>query len=117
VVAVIPEERRRHLRPEFAFGFVSFLSFLGAAASPDSELAIHDYLETILKTDTASALVFTVEGAQLDSDTSIVTSAYFENLAVAMLEWLSTKHAEPEADDDDISEEYPAMAVRTPAAA
>jgi hypothetical protein len=117
VVAVIPEERRRHLRPEFAFGFVSFLSFLGAAASPDSELAIHDYLETILKTDTASALVFTVEGAQLDSDTSIVTSAYFENLAIAMLEWLSPKHAEPEADDDDISEVCPAMAVRTPAAA
>ena len=117
VVAVIPAERRRHLRPEFAFGFVSFLSFLGAAASPDSELAIHDYLETILKTDTASALVFTVEGAQLDSDTSIVTSAYFENLAVAMLEWLNTKHAEPEADDDDISEVRPAMAVRTPAAA
>jgi hypothetical protein len=117
VVAVIPAERRRHLRPEFAFGFVSFLSFLGAAASPDSELAIHDYLETILKTDTASALVFTVEGAQLDSDTSIVTSAYFENLAIAMLEWLNTKHAEPEADDDDISEMCPATAVRAPAAA
>ena len=117
VVAVIPEERRRHLRPEFAFGFVSFLSFLGAAASPDSELAIHDYLESVLRTDTASALVFTVEGAQLDSDTSIVTSAYFENLAIAMMEWLSPKHAEPEADDDDISEVCPAMAVRTPAAA
>ena len=117
VVAVIPAQRRRRLRPEFAFGFVSFLSFLGAAASPDSELAIHDYLETILKTDTASALVFTVEGAQLDSDTSIVTSAYFENLAIAMLEWLNTKHAEPEADDDDISEMCPATAVRAPAAA
>ena len=117
VVAVIPAERRRHLRPEFAFGFVSFLSFLGAAASPDSELAIHDYLETILKTDTASALVFTVEGAQLDSDTSIVTSAYFENLAIAMLEWLNTKHAEPEADDDDISEVSPAAALCAAAAA
>src|ERR1039458_8632400 len=56
VVAVIPAQRRRNLRPEFAFGFVSFLSFLGAAASPGSELAIHDYLESVLQTDTASAL-------------------------------------------------------------
>jgi hypothetical protein len=111
VVAVIPAERRRHLRPEFAFGFVSFLSFLGAAASPDSELALHDYLESVLRTDTASALVFTVEGSQLDSDISIVTSAYFENLAIAMLEWLSAKHAEPEAGDDDIFEVCPAAAA------
>jgi hypothetical protein len=111
VVAVIPAERRRRLRPEFAFGFVSFLSFLGAAASPDSELAIHDYLENVLRTDTASALVLTVEGAQLDSDTSIVTSAYFENLAIAMLQWLREKHADPEAGDGDICEVYPAAAA------
>ena len=117
VVAVIPAQRRRRLRLEFAFGFVSFLSFLGAAASPDSELAIHDYVEDVLRTDTASALVFTVEGSQLDSDTSIVTSAYFENLAAAMLQWLCPKHADMEAGDDDISEVYPATAVLTPAAA
>jgi hypothetical protein len=96
---------------------VSFLSFLGAAASPDSELAIHDYLESVLRTDTASALVFTVEGSQLDSDTSIVTSAFFENLAVAMLQWLCPKHAEMEAGDDGIFEACPAAVVRTPAAA
>jgi hypothetical protein len=117
VVAVIPAQRRRNLRPEFAFGFVSFLSFLGAAASPGSELAIHDYLESVLQTDTASALVFTVEGSRLDSDISIVTSVYFENLAIAMLQWLSTKHAEPEAGDDDISEVCPATVVCAPAAA
>jgi hypothetical protein len=111
VVAVIPAQRRRLLRPEFAFGFVSFLSFLGATASPDSELAIHDYLENVLRTDTASALVFTMEGPQLDSDTSIVASAYFENLSIAMLQWLCTKHAEPEGDDDDISEVSPATPV------
>ena len=117
VVAVIPAQRRRRLRPEFAFGFVSFLSFLGAAASPDSELAIHDYVEDVLRTDTASALVFTVEGSQLDSDTSIVTSAYFENLAVAMLQWLCPEHAEMEAGDDGIFEACPAAVVCTPAAA
>ena len=111
VVAVIPAERRPHLRPEFAFGFVSFLSFLGAAASPDSELAIHDYVDSVLRTDTASALVFTVEGAQLDSDTSIVTSAFFESLAAAMLEWLCAKHAVPEANGDHVREMYPAAAV------
>ena len=111
VVAVIPAERRQHLRPEFAFGFVSFLSFLGAMATPDSELAINDYVESVLRTDTGSALIFTMEGSQLDSETSIVASAYFENLSMAMLQWLCTKHVEPEADDDDRSEAAPAMAV------
>jgi len=111
VVAVIPAERRPHLRPEFAFGFVSFLSFLGAMTSPDSELAINDHLESVLRTDTASTLIFTMEGSQLDSDTSIVASAYFENLSMAMLQWLCTKHAEPEADDDDRSEVSPRAVV------
>ena len=107
VVAVIPAQRRPHLRPEFAFGFVSFLSFLGAMATPDSELAINDYVENVLRTDTASALIFTMEGSQLDSETSIVASAYFENLSMAMLQWLCTKHAETA----DRSEAAPAMAV------
>jgi len=40
----------------------------------------------------------------VDSDTNIVTSAYFENLAVAMLEWLRTKYAEPEEGDEGIFE-------------
>ena len=111
VVAVIPAQRRPHLRPEFAFGFVSFLSFLGAMASPDSELAIHEYMDSVLRTDTASSLIFTMEGSQLDSETSIVASAYFENLSMAMLQWLCTKHAEFDAGDDDRSEVSPAMAV------
>jgi len=117
VVAVIPAQRRDHLRSEFAFGFVSFLSFLGAMASPDSELAMYDYVENVLRTDTSSALIFTVERSRLDPDTSIVTSAFFENLSKAMLQWLCMKHVEPEADDDDVSEVWPATAVSAPAGA
>jgi len=118
VVAVIPAQRRDHLRSEFAFGFVSFLSFLGAMASPDSELAIYDYVENVLRTDTSSALIFTVERSRLDPDTSIVTSAFFENLSKAMLQWLCMKHEKPEADDDDdVSEVWPATAVSAPAGA
>jgi len=55
--------------------------------------------------------------APLDSDTSIVTSAFFENLAVAMLQWLCPEHAEMEAGDDGIFEACPAAVVCTPAAA
>jgi len=106
VLAVIPAQWRQHLRTEFAFGFVSFLSFLGALASPDSELAIHDYVENVVRTDTASTLAFAVEGSQLDPDTSIVMSAFFENLSVAMPQWLCMKHAEPEA--EEIPEVWPA---------
>jgi hypothetical protein len=52
-----------------------------------------------------------MEGSQLDSDTSIVASAYFENLSMAMLQWLCTKHANLKPDDDDRFEVSPAMAV------
>ena len=111
VLAVIPAHRRPQVRPEFAFGFVSFLSFLGVLASPDSELAIHDYVDNILRTDTAAALMFTVEAARLDLDTSIVLSVYFERLSIAMLHWLCPKHATPRVDDDGISEVWPATAL------
>jgi hypothetical protein len=61
---------------------------------PDSELAIHDYVDELLRTDQTSTLVFTVEAAPASSDTSLVLSAYLERLSIAMLGWLCAKDAQ-----------------------
>jgi hypothetical protein len=96
-LTVIPAHRRPRLRNEFAFGFVAHLSFLDGLINPDSQLAIHDYVENLLLAEPTSTLVFTVETARACSDTSIVLSAYLEKLSIAMLQWLCAKDAEAES--------------------
>lgn len=96
-LTILPAHRRPRLRKEFAFGFVAHLSFFDGLITPDSELAILDYVDDLLRTDQTSTLVFTVETAQACSDTSLVLSAYLENLSIAMLEWLCAKDAQAES--------------------
>lgn len=100
VVAVIPAARRAHLRAEFAFEFVTLLSFLGGLTKAGSELTIHDYIEDILRTASCTQ-IFTVETAELSPDVSIVLSAHFEHLSAAMMDWLCIKDSEEE---DEASE-------------
>ena len=106
IVAVIPATRRSRLRPEFAFEFVTVLSFLGVSAGNDSELAIHDYIEAVLRAPVSGTEVFTAEAADLNPDASIVLSAHFEHLAAAMVVWLAMKDLEEEEE-----EELPARAA------
>lgn len=96
-LTILPAHRRPRLRKEFAFGFVSHLSFFGGLINPDSELAIHDYVDNLLQTDQTSTLVFTVETAQACSDAGMVLSEYLEQLAIAILEWLCARDALAEA--------------------
>jgi hypothetical protein len=70
---------------------------LDGLINPDSQLAIHDYVENLLLAEPTSTLVFTVETARACSDTSIVLSAYLEKLSIAMLQWLCAKDAEAES--------------------
>jgi hypothetical protein len=95
-LTILPVHRRPRLRKEFAFGFVAHLSFFDGLIKPDSELAIHDYVDELLRTDQTSTLVFTVEAAPASSDTSLVLSAYLEQLSIAMLGWLCAKDAQAE---------------------
>lgn len=91
-LAVIPAERRNHLRADFAFGFVAFLSFLGGLTSEASELAIHDYVETVVRAAGDEALVFSVEAdCGCCPEVSIALSTLFERLAGAMLPWLNSR--------------------------
>jgi hypothetical protein len=100
-LTVIPAHRRSRLRNDFAFGYVAHLSFLGGLITPDSELAIYEYIENTLRTQPPSTLVFTVEAARLCPDVSIALSAFVEQLSAAMLHWLCDKDAEAERGAED----------------
>src|ERR1017187_3411180 len=96
IVAVIPRNMRRLLRNDFAFELMTLISFLGSPVNSGSELAIHDYIEEVLRTEPSATQVFAVETAEVNSDIGIVLSAHFENLAAAMLDWMATR--EPQED-------------------
>lgn len=97
VVAVIPAARRTHLRTDFAFEFVTFLSFLGGLTKAGSEPTIHDYIDNVLRTEASCTQIFAVETAHVSPDISIVLSSYFEHLPLAMVDWLGIKDFEQDA--------------------
>lgn len=103
IVAVIPRSRRRLLRNDFAFELMTLISFLGSPVIGGCELAIHDYIEEILRTERSATQVFAVETAELSSDTGIVLSAHFEQLAAAILDWMAVRESQDRAvlEDDD----------------
>jgi hypothetical protein len=104
ILAVVPRTRRRPLRNDFAFELMTLISFLGAPINTGCELAIHDYMDEVLRTEPSVAQVFAVETAELSSDTAIVLSAHFEHLAAAILDWMNAREAQNEAmieEDED----------------
>ena len=96
IVAVVPRDRRRHLRNDFAFELMTLVSFLGSPIISGCELQINDYIEGALRTEPSATQVFAVETAELNSDISIVLSAHFEHMAAAMLDWLAKR--DPQVD-------------------
>jgi hypothetical protein len=103
IAAVIPRSRRRLLRDDFAFELMTLISFLGSPVIGGCELAIHDYIDEILRTERSATQIFAVETAELSSDTGIVLSAHFEQLAAAMLDWMTIRESPDRAlfEDED----------------
>ncbi len=97
ILTVVPRSRRRILRDDFAFELSTLISFLGSPVNRGCELTIHDYMDEALRADPSATHLFAVETAQTDSDTGIVLSAHFENLAAAMLEWLDERESQDDA--------------------
>ena len=91
VMAVIPANRRKRLRAEFPFEFVTAVAFLGGRIKGDTGLTLHDYIEDVLRTELSSSQIFTIETAEFSPEVSIVLSAHFEHLSTAMVEWLAAK--------------------------
>lgn len=97
IVAVVPRDRRRLLRNDFAFELMTLISFLGAPIISGCELQINDYIEEALRAEPSTTQVFAVETAELNSDTGIVLSAHFEHLAAAMLDWMAKRDPQDDA--------------------
>ena len=89
VVAVVPGQRVKKLRPEFAFEFLAFLKFLEGAQNLGSELIIHDHIERVLKeTDESRTLVFSIETRFVQSELHSVISAHVGKLTMSMVAWM-----------------------------
>jgi len=88
IVVVIPPGRRACLRPDFAFEFLSFARFLGAAGA-GAELQIHDGVAAGITAAAGSdTLVFSVSSGLWPHDLEHVLSRCVEKVAVAMCQWL-----------------------------
>ncbi len=109
ILAVVPRDRRKLLRDDFAFELMTIVSFLGSPVNSGCELQINDYIEAALRAEPSATQIFAVETAELSSDTGIVLSAHFEHLAVAMLEWMASR--EPRDDEMPGLEEYKARTL------
>jgi len=94
IILVVPAHRRARIRKDFAFEFAAFLRFLEGPETSGSELAIHDYIHSVLsETGAATTLVFSIETAFLEREVQILIAGQVERLAIAMLTWMTEKDA------------------------
>jgi hypothetical protein len=88
ILVVVPPGRRAKLRPDFAFEFLSFARFMGAAGA-GAELQIHDGVAAgITAADAPDTLVFSISSGMWPQDLEPVLSRCVEKVATAMYQWL-----------------------------
>ena len=88
IVAVIPADRRSHLRDEFAFEFLAFARFLGSL-SAGAELQVHDAIASAIADQRDSkTFVFSISSGLWPSDLDPVLSCCVEKVAVTLCQWL-----------------------------
>ena len=93
ILAVIPADRRSHLREEFAFEFLAFARFLGSL-SAGAELQVHDAIASALADQRDSkAFVFSISSGLWPSDLDPVLSRCVEKVAVTLCQWLEKSSA------------------------
>jgi hypothetical protein len=92
VLLVVPPSRRSEARPELAFEFTSYLRFLEGRVSHGSELAMHDYVERILR-DTApeTTIVISVETRFVAPEVHELIASAAEKLAMSLIAWMAEK--------------------------
>ncbi len=92
IILVVPAQRRAKIRQDLAFEFVSFLRFLEGAESVGAEIALHDYVERVLRQDGEPAtLIFTIESPSTPADAHLPLSQQAERLAASMIAWMAAK--------------------------
>jgi hypothetical protein len=88
IVAVIPAERRSQLRPEFAFEFLAFASFLGSLGG-NADLEVSEGIALAIEESSVSdSLVFSISTGLWASDLDHVLSRCVEQTTVAIVRWL-----------------------------
>jgi hypothetical protein len=88
ILAVIPADRRSHLRDEFAFEFLAYARFLGSL-SARAELQVHDAIASAIADQRDSkTLVFSISSGLWPSDCDAVLSCCAEKIAVTVCQWL-----------------------------
>jgi hypothetical protein len=88
ILAVIPTDRRSHLRDEFAFEFLTYARFLGSL-SAGAELQVHDAITSaIAHQRDFTTLVFSISSGLWPSDCDVVLSCCTEKIAVTICQWL-----------------------------
>jgi hypothetical protein len=93
ILAVIPGDRRPHLRDEFAFEFLTFAGFLGSL-SPGAELQVHEAIALAIAGQRESeSSVFSISSGLWPSDLDPVLSACAEKVAVTLCHWLDKTSA------------------------
>jgi len=88
ILAVIPADRRVHLRDDFAFEFLAYARFLGSL-SAGAELHVHDAITcAIADPRDSKSLVFSISSGLWPSDCGPVLSSCVGKIAVTLCQWL-----------------------------
>ncbi len=91
VLAVIPAALRARLRPEFAFEFLAFASFLGAV-SESAAITVQDRIAAAMEeTSPTDSLVFSLCTGLWPSDNDPALSQCIETIAMSLLPWLADR--------------------------
>ena len=91
VLVVVPAELRSSLRPEFAFEFLAFSSFLGAV-SESAAITVQDRITAAMEEcPPADSLVFSLCTGLWPSDLDAVLSQSVETIAMSLLPWLAER--------------------------
>ena len=89
VLAVIPAELRSRLRPEFAFEFLAFASFLGAIGDA-AAITLQDRITAAMEESPATdSLVFSLCTGMWPTDRDPVLSQCIETIAMSLLPWMA----------------------------
>lgn len=92
IILAVPQQRLTKMRPDLAFEFVSFVTFLEGHKKSGSEHEIHDYVQqTLSHVTTPATFVFSIESLSVPRDCHLVLSEHAENLAISMIAWMAEK--------------------------
>jgi hypothetical protein len=91
VLAVVPAELRPRLRPEFAFEFLAFASFLGAVSESAAVTLQERITAAIEESAPEDSLVFSLCTGLWPSDRDAALSQCIETIAGSVLPWLAER--------------------------